>query len=289
MDTHNRTAVVTGGASGIGRAIADAIVARGGRVVIADVDGAQAEGAAEAIGDGATAMVCDVRDVSAVERLAAESWALLGGVDLVFANAGVGPGAPLLKGDSAAFDFIYEVNMRGVWATCASFARLMIAEERAGHLCITGSEHSLGMQHAGAGFYSASKAAVLGLADVLRAEMPESVGVSLLCPGLTATRLYETGRSEEVLPPPEKATAFAKAMMDRGMDPASVAETALKGIEDRAFIIPTNAAPRAAAEKRAAEIMAGFDRYATDTDEAERYSVPHVMAEVRAAMKRGEN
>ena len=289
MNTSNATAVVTGGASGIGRAIAALIAQRGGRTVIADVDADEAERAADAIGDGAIAMTCDVRDVEAVERLAAESWAALNGVDLVFANAGVGPGAPLLKGDPAAFDFIYEVNMRGVWATCAGFARRMIAEERAGHLCITGSEHSLGMQHAGAGFYSASKAAVLGLADVLRAEMPANIGVSLLCPGLTATRLYETGRSDDLPPPPEKATAFAKAMMDRGMAPDHVAETALRGIEDGAFIIPTNAAPRDAAEKRAGEIMGGFDRYATDSETAERYSVPHVMAAVRTAMKRGED
>ncbi|QLC25814.1 SDR family oxidoreductase [Parasphingopyxis algicola] len=286
MDTHNRAAVITGGASGIGRALAETLVARGGRVVIADVDGAEAGRTAEAIGDAATAMVCDVRDVAAVERLAEESWDMLGGVDLVFANAGVGPGAPLLKGDPATFDFIYEVNMRGAWATCASFARLMMAERRIGHLCITGSEHSLGMQHAGAGFYSASKAAVLGLADVLRAEMPDHISVSLLCPGLTATRLYETGRNDDLPATPERATEFTKAMLARGMAPAHIAETALKGIEDGAFIIPTNAAPRPAVEKRAAEIMQGFDRYATDGAEAERYSVPHVMAEVREEMKR---
>lgn len=288
MKTDSATAVVTGGASGIGRAIAEALVARGGRVVIADIDGAEAEKTARAIGESATAMLCDVRDVAAVQQLARESWAALGGVDLVFANAGVGPGAPVLKGDPAAFDFVYAVNMRGAWATCASFARLMITGERTGHLCITGSEHSLGMQHAGAAFYSATKAAVLGLADVLRAEMPDHVGVSLLCPGLTATRLHETGRNEDLPPAPAKAAAFAKALMDRGMDPAGVAKTALKGIEEGAFIIPTNAAPRAAAEKRTAEIMAGFDRYAPDDDDADRYSVPHVMAGLRNAIKRSD-
>ncbi|MEM8695659.1 MAG: SDR family oxidoreductase [Pseudomonadota bacterium] len=286
MNTTNASAVITGGASGIGRAIAELIVGRGGRVIIADIDGAEAAKTARAIGEAATSMTCDVRDVAAVETLAAESWSLLGGIDIVFANAGVGPGAPILKGDPAMFDFIYEVNMRGAWATCVSFARLMIAEERTGHLCITGSEHSLGMQHVGAGFYNASKAAVLGLADVLRAEMPPHVSVSLLCPGLTATRLYETGRNTDLPAPPDRVKAFAKAITERGMPPSRVAETALRGIEEGAFIIPTNAAPRPMAEKRIAEIVEGFDRYATDTDDAERYSVPRVIAAVQDAMRR---
>ncbi|MCA1748461.1 MAG: SDR family NAD(P)-dependent oxidoreductase [Parasphingopyxis sp.] len=285
MKVDGKKAVVTGGASGIGRAIAEALGQRGCRVFILDIDARGAERAAAAIGNRSEARACNVRDTDQLESLARECWAELGGVDLVFANAGAGPGAPLLKASADEFDYIYEVNLRGAWATCAAFGRLMVEECREGHLCITGSEHSLGMQHIGSGFYSASKAAILGLADVLRHELPDHIGVSLLCPGVTRTHFYDGGKKSGLPPPSPEAAAFAREILGRGMPAGEVAEIALKGVEQGAWIIPTHAASRKAAEIRAEEIARAFDRNAPPSEGAERYEVRKLIDEVRDEMR----
>ena len=182
MQIDQSRAVITGGASGIGKAIAKSLLSRGGQVVIADIDEAAIASALSELGDNATGMTCNVRDIEDVDKLADDSWQHLGEVDLVFANAGLAPGAPLIEATEDQFDVIYEVNIRGAWATCKAFALKMIANDAKGHLCVTGSEHSLGMQHPMMGHYTASKHAVLGWADVMRAELPENVDISILCP-----------------------------------------------------------------------------------------------------------
>ena len=97
METKGRTAVITGGASGIGAVLAEAMVADGGRVVIVDINKDAAEAHAARLGDAARAIACNVADVAGVEAMAGEAWNWLGGVDLVFANAGVSVARPLLK------------------------------------------------------------------------------------------------------------------------------------------------------------------------------------------------
>lgn len=285
MKIDGKNAVVTGGAGGIGRAIAEALGARGCRVFLLDIDSREAERVAAAIGGGARAYKCNVRETPEIERLAEECWAELGGVDLVFANAGAGPGAPLLTASAAEFDYIYEVNVRGAWATCAAFGKRMVEECREGHLCITGSEHSLGMQHIGNGFYSASKAAVFALADVLRHELPDHVSVSLLCPGVTRTHFYDGGKQSGLPPPSPEAAAFAREVLGRGMPAEEVAEIALAGIERGAFIIPTHAASRKAADIRAEEVASAFDRNAPPSEGAEQYEVRKLIDEVRDEMR----
>ena len=161
METKGRTAVITGGASGIGAALAEAMVADGGRVVIVDINKDAAEAHAARLGDAALAIACNVADVAGVEAMAGEAWNWLGGVDLVFANAGVSVARPLLKASEAEFDVTMGVNLKGVWATARAFAARMIDADHAGHLCLTASEHALGLQHPGNGFYTASKHGVL--------------------------------------------------------------------------------------------------------------------------------
>ena len=285
MKTRAGTAVVTGGASGIGRAIAEALAANDCRVVIADIDIREAERVAVALGDKVSALAVNVRNVAAVEALAEQSWAELGGVDLVFANAGAGPGTSLLNASAAEFDYIYEVNVRGAWATAAAFGRRMVDECREGHICITGSEHSLGMQHIGTGFYAASKAAVFAMADVLRAELPEWIGISLLCPGVTRTHFYDGGRQSGLPPPSPEAEAFAREVLGRGMPAEEVAEIALKAVERGAWIIPTHAASRKAADIRAEEIAGAFDRFAPPSPDAEKYEVRKLIDDVRDEMR----
>lgn len=287
MKVENRKAVVTGGASGIGKAIAAALIERGGHVVLADVDGEAARQAAQELGGNAHALACNVRDPTAVESLVAEAWGYLGGADLVFANAGLGPGAPLLEATVEQFDVIYEVNMRGSWLTCAAFARRMITEGRSGHLCVTGSEHSLGMQHPMIGHYTASKHAVLGWADVMRHELPKTVKISVLCPGIVNTRLHHATRNTELPPPDADAIALGDALMSRGMAAEEVAAICLRGISDDAFLIPTHASSRHAAERRWREIDAAFSAYAPPGSESEKYEMNRILSETVAQMSEG--
>jgi NAD(P)-dependent dehydrogenase (short-subunit alcohol dehydrogenase family) len=282
MRIQGARAVVTGAASGIGRALAEGLVAGGAKAVLADIDGERARAAAAEIGGGAIGLGCDVARHDDVEALAAAAEAALGGVaDVVFANAGVMLSRPVLKATPDELDWILGVNVRGVWSTLAVFARRMIATGTPGHLCITASEHALGRQHAGAGLYTATKHAVLGLADVLRAELPPSIAITVFCPGLVATGLPRTQR----LGPgklDERRAAFAEAVQARGMSAADAAAACLDGVARGDFLVVTHAVSRAAAEARAREVAAAFDAQAPWTADAARYDVNAVIAAVAA-------
>jgi len=287
MELRAINALITGGASGIGRAVAAALAARDCRVVIADIDAEAAAEAATAIGANAIAMPCDVADGAAVERLLADAWSALGGIDFAFANAGIAPAGRLLEASLAALDAIHAVNVRGALATCVGAARLMIAHDRPGHLCVTGSEHSVGLQHAGSGHYTASKHAVLGWADVLRAELPATIGLSVLLPGIVDTGLYQAARHSGLPDPDPRQQAFAKALMARGMPAEHIAAMLIRGVADGAFLIPTHGASYAAAATRWAEIDAAYRRYADPDDpDAARYHVPSMITALAAERRR---
>lgn len=281
MDVSGKTAVVTGGASGIGAALGQLLVERGGRVVVVDINGDAAAGHAETLGEAAIALQCDVADVSAVEAMAGAAWDWTGGVDLVFANAGLGVGRPLLKASEAEFDVTMNVNLKGVWATAKAFATRMIDAGRPGHLCLTGSEHSLGLQHTGNGFYTAAKHGVLALGDVFRGELPKTIGVSVLCPGLTATGIADTSAEATGMGRPEEQRAFARAVMAEGRPAVEVAEETLAAIERGDFLIMTDPSAYLAAERRAAEVKAAFEAQAPMGEDAMKYHVGTVVKRLR--------
>lgn len=283
MNTHEKVAVITGGASGIGAALADVVVARGGRSIIADYNGDAAWEKANSLGDSALAIQCDVANIDSVEDMANQSWDWSGGVDLVFANAGIGLSRPFLHATEEQFDATMGVNLKGVWATAKAFAVRMMADNRPGHICMTGSEHSLGLQHPGNAFYTASKHGVLAFGDVFRAELPDTIGVSVLCPGLTATRISDNSgavfgqdnRSDE-------AKQMGRAVMAEGKSPAEVARHTLDQIENGARLIMTEPSAYIAAEQRAKDVKAAFDAQAPMTgDNPMRYHVETVVARLR--------
>jgi NAD(P)-dependent dehydrogenase (short-subunit alcohol dehydrogenase family) len=280
MDIYGSRALVTGGASGIGRAIVDALIAQGARVLIADIDGDRAQAVAIEIGCGAVGAQCDVSDHASVVALADFADASFGGVDLVFANAGVSVGGPLLDASPQALDWIFGVNVRGVWSTAAVFGKRLRDSGRTGHICITGSEHSLGLQHAGVGLYTATKHAVLGIADVLRVELPATIGISILCPGLVVSELHLSKRHGP-LPQDDAATlAFGGALMSHGMPAGLVGAAAVNGVRDGHFFIVTHPAAVAAARSRWEEIATAFAAQAPWSPAAERYEVNKVVAAV---------
>jgi NAD(P)-dependent dehydrogenase (short-subunit alcohol dehydrogenase family) len=117
-----KRALVTGGSRGIGRAIAEAFVSAGARMVIADIEGAAA--AAEEIGRGTVGVACDVASSESVAAGIAEAVRALGGLDLLVNNAGVGSLAPLHELTEEEFDRVVAVNLRGTWLVQARRARV---------------------------------------------------------------------------------------------------------------------------------------------------------------------
>ena len=282
MDLNTKRAVVTGAASGIGKAIAELLAASGAKVVLADIDLAKV-GAIAASLDGAIAVRCDVSDHASVEVLAAQAQAVLGGIDLVFANAGTILNGPLIKATPEEFDWLMGVNLRGAWSSLTVFARALLAQDEGGRICVTASEHSLGLQHTGAGIYTASKQAVLALADVLRAELPDKVGISVFCPGIVATGLGDAVRPAHLKQPHERQRAVAKAVQAHGMTSDSVAQAAIEGTLRGDFLIVTHPHSFRAAQNRFAQIEAAFAAQAPWSEESERFDVNRIVAEVLAS------
>jgi NAD(P)-dependent dehydrogenase (short-subunit alcohol dehydrogenase family) len=276
-----KRAVVTGAASGIGRAIAELLAESGARVMLADIDLDKVTAVAATL-DAAMAVRCDISDHTSVEALAAAAGAELGGIDLVFANAGTILNGPLIKATPEEFDWLMGVNLRGAWSSLTVFARALLAQDGGGRICVTASEHSLGFQHSGAGIYTASKQAVLALAEVLRAELPEKIGISAFCPGIVATGLGDAIRPAHLKQPHERQRAVSRAVQAHGMTSQSVAHAAIAGTLRGDFLIVTHPHSFRAARQRFAKIEGAFAEQAPWTEESERYDVNRIVAQVLA-------
>ena len=229
--------VITGGASGIGLAIARQLADRGCQIVLADIDAAALTICADER-DSFRTFVCDVTQQQALEALAEFSWATLGGVDLVFANAGVGlPLRPLLDHTEARARWVMEVNYFGVWHTLQTFGSRLIEQGSQCHVVVTGSENSIAVPAPLLGAYNASKHAVLGLTETLDRETPDFLGVSLLCPALVATNIAASvSRIPDEFGGPETVSGGGPAV---GFSPEQVAEHAITGVEAGDFYIFT--------------------------------------------------
>jgi len=280
----NIRAVVTGGASGIGRAIAQELSARGSRVIVADINENGLTETLMSLNEGCSSYVCNISSHDEVEALAAYTKQRLGGCDLLFANAGVIVAGRYTKMTVAEVDWILSVNVRGVWDTTATFARMMEQQAEGGRICFTGSEHSLGFQHANAAVYTASKHAVLGLAEVLRAEVSDKLSVSIFCPGLVGTALG-SGARPEGLPVPERNLDMSARIQARGMSVSEAARDAVDGTLRGDFYIVTHSHTVRAAERRLAEMRDAFAQQAQWERNTDRYDVNSVLKAVAAEMK----
>ena len=159
-ELNGRRAFVTGGAHGIGRAIAAALAGSGVKVAIADIDGEAAKRAARGIGAGAVSVAVDVRERASVERAFGEALAELGGCDICIANAGVSTMAHALDLTDDEWDFNFAVNARGIFLTNQIAARHFVAEGSGVIVNTASLAAKVGaplLAH-----YSASKFAVLG-------------------------------------------------------------------------------------------------------------------------------
>ncbi|HEX3566435.1 MAG TPA: SDR family NAD(P)-dependent oxidoreductase [Acidimicrobiales bacterium] len=243
-----RCAVVTGGASGIGLAMAAAFAGEGMRVVIADRDDETAAGAAEELASsGADVMAAhvDVADPNSVETLRHAVSERFGPVHLLCNNAGVAARRPLVETTPEDWEWIFGVNVFGVVNGLRAFLPGMIRETGERHVVNTGSMSSLRVGVMGSQtMYTASKFALLGLSEALRQELdPHGIGLTVLLPGPVATdlaRTSELGRPYGVAPPegnggPSSASGRAPADW---MDPAEVGPLVVQAIrENRPFAV----------------------------------------------------
>jgi NAD(P)-dependent dehydrogenase (short-subunit alcohol dehydrogenase family) len=241
MPTHrfvDQVVVVTGAASGIGRATAIAFAREGARLHLVDRTEAplrQAAAAIVAAGGTATAHTADCADAAAVQAVAERVLAADGRVDVLFNNAGVMTAGPFERISLDEWERVMGVNFWGVLHGVRAFLPAMISRGR-GHIVNTSSMAGLvSLPHIAP--YAASKHAVVGLTSGLAADLaPHGIGVTLLCPGATRTGIMRSGPMDL----PGNAAARLRHALDRwAPKPEGVAEKVLDAVAQRRPLVTT--------------------------------------------------
>ncbi|MET8749800.1 SDR family oxidoreductase [Streptomyces sp. NPDC004667] len=239
-----RLVLVTGAASGIGRATAFAFAEAGARVVAVDRDAegaartaemARLVGAPEAWGE-----CVDVSDEQAMEKLAAKVAAEYGIVDVLVNNAGIGLSGSFLETTSEDWKKVLDVNLWGVIHGCRIFGKQMAERNQGGHIVNTASAAAY-LPSRTLPAYSTSKAAVLMLSECLRAELAgKSIGVSAICPGIVNTNITATSRFAGVDAAEEKRRQERSSRLYglRNFPPEKVADAILLAVVKNQAVVP---------------------------------------------------
>ncbi|MEU4198451.1 SDR family oxidoreductase [Streptomyces sp. NPDC026294] len=250
--------LVTGAASGIGRATAFAFAEAGARVVAVDRD---AEGAARTAdlarlvgAPQAWAETVDVSDEDAMEKLADKVAAEYGTVDVLVNNAGIGLSGSFLSTTTEDWKKVLDVNLWGVIHGCRLFGRQMAERGQGGHIVNTASAAAFQPSKI-LSAYGASKAAVLMLSESLRAELAgQGIGVTAICPGIVNTNITTTARFTGVSADEEKRrqAKVARAYGLRNYPPEKVADAILRAVVRNEAVVPVTP------EARGAHLMSRF-------------------------------
>ena len=208
-----RRALITGGAQGIGLAVARAYLQQGADVVLADLNEAALHAATQDLagGERVTAHALDVADADAVERLADAA----GEIDVVVANAGILVLRPALDLDVASWRRVLDVNLTGAFLTTTALARRMRAAGRPGRIILTSSLFGRrgGAENAA---YSASKFGIIGFAECLAAELaPAGILVNCVCPGQIDTEMMRALFATRAQGDPARAEALRRGFVGR--------------------------------------------------------------------------
>jgi NAD(P)-dependent dehydrogenase (short-subunit alcohol dehydrogenase family) len=262
-DFRGKTAFITGGASGIGFGMARAFGREGMNIVIADINLANAKAAVEKLAAEqvkAVPVKVDVSERASMRSAALEAVAAFGKVHVLCNNAGIGVGAQFGAMPESDWDWVIDVNLKGVVYGAETFVPLIKSHGEGGHIVNTAS---LAGMFTGPGMeaYSATKFAVVALTEGWAMQLsPQGIGVSVLCPGVVSTNIYACGDArQDKYGGATSAIAAGKAMIESGIDPAIVGQRVVEGVKANELYIITHPNFRDIMERRIAGIRAGFD------------------------------
>ena len=267
-DFRGKTAFITGGASGIGLGMARAFGRAGMNVALTDIDDAAAKASAERLASEqikAVPIHCDVTERSGIRAAALEAIAAFGKIHIVCNNAGVAVGGPLGTVSERDWDWILDVNLKGVIYGVETFFPLIRSHGEGGHIVNTASMAGM-IAPAGMEPYTATKFAVVAMSEGWAQQLaPVNIGVSVLCPGFVRTRIHESGRARQ-----EKyggkgevdalggGSSEAAQMVMSGIDPDIVGARVLEAVNAGELYIFTHPQMREFVAMRFQNILAAF-------------------------------
>jgi NAD(P)-dependent dehydrogenase (short-subunit alcohol dehydrogenase family) len=264
-DFQGKTAFITGGASGIGLAMARAFGAQGMSVMLADIESAALASAVEDLKSHqirAEGVTVDVVSRDSLRAAALETIARFGKVHLVCNNAGVGAGGPIGTPPESDWRWVLDVNLLGVVHGMDVFAPLILSHGEGGHFVNTASMAGM-VSPPGMEPYCATKFAVVAMSEGWAAQLaPQGVGVSILCPGFVKTRIHESRRNRPAAYGPDLRAgepAGDPSPVLNGIPVGPVAERVVEAVRDEELYIFTHPEFRGAVEARFGRILAAFD------------------------------
>jgi len=267
-DYRGKVAVITGAASGIGRALADRCAREGLRVVLADIETAaldRADVELKAGGASTLAVKTDVSDPQSIETLADQAYSAFGSVDLLVNNAGVGGGSGVWDTSLEDWQWILGVNLWGVIHGVRTFVPRMLAQNTPGWIVNTASVAGL-VSSPGLGAYKVAKHGVVTLSETLFHELAmrqSKIKVSVLCPGFVNTAILDSDRnhpggrrSKEGMSPMDAAIREqVRQGIETGMAPAQIADAVFDAIHAERFYILTHPEYKEAVRIRMEDII----------------------------------
>jgi NAD(P)-dependent dehydrogenase (short-subunit alcohol dehydrogenase family) len=278
-----RVVAITGGARGIGRATARALIAEGARVAIGDIDAPLAQRTAEELGSGTLGLPLDVTDRSSFDTFLTEVERGLGPLDVLINNAGIMPVGPFVSETDVTAQRIIDINVHGV-IIGSKLALERFYPRNRGHLVNVASvAGKLGFP--GGATYSASKHAVVGLSEAIRGELRGTgIDITIVMPVVVNTELgsgLQRSRGVRKVEPEEVAAGIVEALQTGRVDvwvprsvvglvrsaalvPRSVAEAVTRALKGDRVLVDPDHAQRAAYEHRLGDPERGSDQAATD-------------------------
>jgi NAD(P)-dependent dehydrogenase (short-subunit alcohol dehydrogenase family) len=273
QDLRGKTAFITGGASGIGLAMAEAFGREGMNVMLADIE---QDALNRAVADlrakqvRAEGVVCNVSSRDAVRAAALETIAKFGKVHVVCNNAGVAAGGMLGQIPEQDWDWIIDVNLKGVVYGTEVFAPLIASHGEGGHFVNTASMAGM-VSPPGLEPYSATKFAVVAMSEGWATQLAgQNIGVSILCPGFVQTRIHESRRNRPDaygVDRPDanqglEQTAVMSSAVLGGIPVGPVGARVVEAVRDNDLYIFTHPEMRPVVEMRFQRILEAFDKSA---------------------------
>lgn len=281
LDWNNKIAVVTGGASGIGRAIVEKCLSQGMKVVLADInknDMIQVLNELQVDKKRLVTVQADVTKYESVENVANVAYDTFGKVDILFNNAGVADSGFIWESSLKDWDWVLGVNLMGVVHGIKAFTPRMLAQDS--NCFIVNTSSLSGLMSANLGIYSISKHAVVSLSETLQQSfimIHSKIKVGVFCPGFIRTKINESDRNrqeeysntenddtnKEIHPELEKLKAFVDRVVENGMDPKDAVDILFKQLEEGKFYLQTHTDERTirSIKLRMEGILDGYLKY----------------------------